>query len=208
MRRWLASATIALGLAAVTTIPAAAKDTYALFGPLEVQILGAGGDIRQFTAMSSDDRIAATMLVAQLDHAIQGEGRAVGAPSTDLPHYRIGVSHLGLSYPTMPWSLVRDPSFAYYPGGDGPSYLYVEFGGRGTGLERRTIRPSPEVASMLERHLAGLSPISGSEPAAGAGDGSWGLIVGALLLAIVVAMLAEDRRRWRLHKEGAPAKGT
>lgn len=191
---------LALGLAVVTVIPAAAKDTYALFGPLEIQIGGADGDLRQFMALSADDRRAAAVLVTQLADAIQGRGQTVDTTAPALPHYRISVSHMGLNYPTMPWSRTSDTSFMYYPGGDGRSLLVAEFSRGGGMLEARSIQPSAEVAAMIQRHLQGLAPISSGTSAANEGNVPWGIAVGAALLAIVTAMLAEDRRRWRLSR--------
>ena len=208
MRRWLAGATIALGLAGVTAIPAAAKDTYPFFGPLGIQIVGADGDIRQFLALSAEDRSGAATLVRQLTNAFQGEGNPVDTNLPALPHYRIGVSHLGLNAPTMPWSRASQTTFFYYPGGDGPSVLVAEFSQDNDALQARSIQTPPDVAALIQRHLVGLAPLAGGEPAKLPEEIPWSILAGAALLAIIIAILAEDRRRWRLHKEGAPAKGT
>lgn len=208
MRRWLASATIALGLAALTAIPAVAKDTYPFFGPLGIQIVGADGDIRQFLALSSEDRSGAATLVHELSNAFQGNGHPVDANLPASPHYRIGVSHLGLNAPTMPWSRASRTMFVYYPGGDGRSVLVAEFSQSDDSVQARSVEISPDVAALIQRHLSGLAPLTGGEPARTPEEIPWSILAGGVLLAIVVAMLAEDRRRWRLHKEGAPAKGT
>jgi hypothetical protein len=208
VRRFVASAVLALALAVATLIPAAAKDTYALFGPLEVQIAGADGDLRQFMALSADDRRAAAALVAQLAGAIQGGGQAIDPTPPPLPHYWIGVSHMGLNYPTMPWSSTPHTRFVYYPGGDGKSFLVAEFSQPDGVVEARSIQPSPDVAAMIQRHLEGLAPIDSEGPAMNGGTTPWAIALGAVLLLIVTAMLAEDRRRWRRGGNGAPAKGT
>jgi hypothetical protein len=208
VRRFFASALLAFALAAVAFIPAAAKDTYALFGPLEVQIAGADGDLRQFLALSADDRRAAAALVAQLASAMRGGGQTIDTTPPPLPHYWIGVSHMGLNYPTMPWSRTAHTSFVYYPGGDGKSFLVAEFSQPDGVLEARSIQPSPDVAAMIQRHLQGLAPISSEGPATNRGSTPWGIALGGVLLLIATAMLAEDRRRWRLGRNGAPAKGT
>jgi hypothetical protein len=184
VRRFVASAVLALALAVATLIPAAAKDTYALFGPLEVQITGADGDLRQFMALSAD------------------------TTPPPLPHYWIAVSHMGLTYPTMPWSSTPHTRFVYYPGGDGKSFLVAEFSQPDGVVEARSIQPSADVAAMIRRHLEGLAPIDSEGPATNGGTTPWAIALGAVLLLIVTAMLAEDRRRWRRGGNGAPAKGT
>ncbi len=47
---------LAIGLAGLTTVPAAASDISPFFGPLEVRIFGANGDLRDFIARSAEDR--------------------------------------------------------------------------------------------------------------------------------------------------------
>ena len=125
-----------------------------------------------------------------------------------LPHYRIGVSHLGLTYLTTPWARGSETSLIYFPGGRAASFLVVEFGQGRASLDQRWILPDPEVAALLQRHLLGLVPI-GLRPAARATPSApWSLPIGVLLLAGIGLWILEDRRRWSLReKKGAPERG-
>ena len=208
-RRCGSALLLAIGLAGLTAVPAAAKDTYAFFGPLEIRIFGANGDLRDFIALSAKDRRGATALVNEIAGAMQGPAQPMDAAAPALPHYRIGVSHLGLTYVTSPWARTSETSFIYYPGDAGSGYLIVEFSQGDAALQERWMQLSPEVAALLQGHLQGLSPI-GIEPAASsAATEPWGIAIGAILLAALSLMLVEDRRRWRLSEEGRSAgKGT
>jgi hypothetical protein len=197
-RRLAAGSLLAIGLASLTAVPAAAKDTYPFFGPFQIRIVGANGDIRDFIALSAEDRRGASLLVEQVMSAIRGaappppnESGAAG-----LPHYQIGVSHLGMTYDTTPWARLADPSFSYYPGGEGPTYLLVRFD-RGDAAQERWLIPSPAVAAMIDQHARGLAPIGTEAVAAGGGPGTWEIVLGAALLAGLTLLLIEDRRRWR-----------
>ena len=200
---------LALGLATMTAVPAAAKDTYAFYGPLEIRIVGANGAMRDFVALSSTDRRGASALVKELAGAMQAPALPNDGPAA-MPYYRIGVSHLGLTDVTMPWARLLDTSFIYSPGGDtSRTFLVVEFRQGDAALQQRWIEPSPEVASLLARHLQGLAAIGTETSAPTATTDPWGIAIGAMVLAVLSLMLLEDRRRWRLGGEGRSAgKGT
>ena len=200
---------MAIGLAGVTAVPAAAVDPHPSMAPLEVRILGANGELRDFLARSADDRRGAVALVNQIDGAINGPAQAIEEAAVMLPHYRIDVSQLGPTYVTAPWARLAETSFIYFPGGQAPSFMVVEFTRGQAALEQRWILPDPEVAALLERHLQGLRPI-GLEPAArGTTTAPWNIVLGALLLAAVGLRLLEDRGRWRLSEKGrSVGKGT
>jgi hypothetical protein len=199
---------LALGLATVTAVPAAAKDTYAFYGPLEVRIVGANGAMRDFVALSTADRRGASALVNQLAGAMRGPALPIeGPPAT--PYYRIGVSHLGLTYATMPWARLSDASFIYYPGDASHTFLMVEFHQGDAALQQRRLTPSPDVATLLGRHLQGLSPIGMEGSANSTTTDPWELEIGAMVLAVFTLILVEDRQRWRPGKGGRSAgKGT
>ncbi|HVS06171.1 MAG TPA: hypothetical protein VHK65_08385 [Candidatus Dormibacteraeota bacterium] len=201
---------MAIGLAGLAAVPAAASDTYPASGPLEIRIFGANGEVRDFLPRSAEDRRGAIALVSQIRGAIQGQAQPIEEAAVMLPHYRIGVSHLGLTYVTSPWSRTSETSLIYFPGGHAPSFLVVEFGHGGASLDQQWILPDPEVAALLQRHLRGLVPIGLSGPAArDTARGSWSTGIGVLLLAGIMLRLFEDRRRWtrREKKEGAPERG-
>jgi len=101
---------LGLGLADLTAVPAAAKDTYAFYGPLEIRIVGANGELKDFVALSTADRRGTSALVEELAVAMQGPALPIDGPPAR-PHYRIDVSHLGLSYVTTPWARLSDTSF-------------------------------------------------------------------------------------------------
>jgi hypothetical protein len=126
-----------------------------------------------------------------------------------MPYYRIGVSHLGLTFVTMPWARLSDTSFIYSQGDASSTFLMVEFRQGDAALQQRWIEPSPEVASLLARHVQGLSAIGTETFAASTTTDPWGIAIGAMVLAAVSLMLVEDRRRWRLGGDGRSAgKGT
>jgi len=192
----------------MTALPAAAKDTYAFYGPLDIRIVGANGAMRDFVALSSVDRRGASALVKELAGAMQGPALPSDGPPA-LPYYRIGVSHLGLTDVTMPWAFVSGTSFIYSPGDASRTFLTVEFRQGDAVWQQRWIEPSPEVTSLLTRHLQGLSPIGTEASPAQTATDPWGIAIGAMLLAVLSLMLVEDRRRWRLGGEGRSAgKGT
>jgi hypothetical protein len=197
-RRLAASSLLAIGLASLTAAPAAAKDTYPFFGPLEIRIVGANGDLRDFIALSAEDRRGANLLVAQVTTAMNEASQPVESAAAGLPHYQIGVSHLGMTYVTTPWARMTETSFSYYPGGEGPTYLLLRFTRGNAAAEEHWVIPSPAVAAMIDQHARGLAPIGAeTAAAAGGGSGNWGIAVGAALLAGFTLVLIEDRRRWR-----------
>ena len=192
----------------MTAVPAAAKDTYAFYGPLEIRIVGANGAMTDFVALSTADRRGASALVKELAGAIQRPALPSDGPRA-MPYYRIGVSHLGLTSVTMPWARLSDTSFIYSPGDASRSFLLVEFRQGDAALQQRWIEPSTEVASLLARHLHGLTAIGTQTPAHTATTDPWGIAIGAMVLAVLGLMLVEDRRRWRRGGEGRSAgKGT
>ncbi len=200
---------MAIGLAGLTAVPAGASDTNLHRGPLEIRIFGANGAARDFLARSAEDRLGADALINQIDGAIQGAAQPIDEAAVMLPHYRIEMSHLGTTYVTSPWARLSQTSFIYFPGGQAPSFMVVEFAQGHAALEQRWILPAPKVAALLERHLQGLRPI-GLEPAAqSTTTAPWNIAVGAMLLAAIGLRLFEDRRRWQLSEAGRSAgKGT
>ena len=200
---------LAVGLLWLAALPAAASAIDPYQGPLEIRIFGANGVARDFIARSPEDRRGAVALVNQIDGAIQGPTQAIEESAVMLPHYRIGVSHLGPTYVTTPWARLSETSFIYFPGLQANNFMVVEFTQGRAALEQRWILPAPEVAALLERHLLGLPPI-GSEVSSEAADSPpWGMAIGVVLLAALGAMLVEDRRRWPVSaKKRSAGKGT
>ena len=180
----------------------AAKDTYPFYGPLEVRIVGANGEMRAFIALSREDTQGASALVKQVTSAMQGPAGPIEEAAPTLPHYRIGISHMAVSYPTRPWARMPETDFIYYPGDDGVSFLMVAYGRNDATLQQRWIAPAPTVSAMIQRHLKGLAPIGSGVPSvAGATTPPWELIIGAALLAGLSVLFVEDRRRWRLDRK-------
>ena len=210
MRRLAAATLLCIGSLGLTASQAAAKDIYPFYGPLEVRIVGANGDVRAFIALSREDTQGAAELVNQITGAMNWPAEPIEEAATTLPHYRIGISHLAMNYPTMPWARMSETDFIYYPGGDGASFLMVEFSQGDATLQERWLEPAPLVSAMIQRHLKGLAPIgSGAAETEGAATPPWGLIVGAALLAGLSILFVEDRRRWELGEDGRSAgKGT
>ena len=201
---------VCIGSLALTTRPVAAKDIYPFYGPLEIRIVGAHGEARAFIALAPEDTHGASELVKQITGAMQGPAQPIEEAAATLPHYRIGISHMAVSYPTMPWAQRSETTFIYYPGGDGASFLMVEFSQSDTALQERWVEPAPAVTAMIQRHLKGLAPIgSGAPEVEGASTPPWRLIVGAVLMTGLSILFIEDRRRWRLGADRRSAgKGT
>jgi hypothetical protein len=195
-------------LAAASGLPAAAKDTYPFFGPLEIRITGANGALREFIALSRDDTTGASALVKQIVGAMQAQAAPTVQASSTLPHYRIDLSHLAMTPVTLPWARRSETRFIYYPGEAGSArFLMVEFSSDTTGLQDRWIVPSSQVAAMLDRHLQGLPPMGGDLVApAEFSTSSWGVTVAALVLIGLTLLLIEDRRRWRSSGERSAGK--
>jgi hypothetical protein len=207
-RRCGCAALLAIGLAGLTAVPAGAGDDSPFFGPLEVRIFGANGDLRDFVARSADDRRGATALVDQIAGAIQGPAQPIEEAAIMLPHYRIGVSHLALTYVTTPWARISETSFIYFPSEQGVSFLVVAFARGDASVEQRWIAPSPQVAALLERHLQSLPPIGMESAARGTAAEPWNIALGAMLLASLSLILLPDPRRWRLiEKRRSAGKG-
>jgi len=198
---------MAIGLAGLAAVSAAASNSYPSSGPLEIRIFGANGDVRDFLARSAEDRRGAIALVNQIAGAIQGQAQPIEEAAVMLPHYRIGVSHLGLTYLTTPWARGSETSLIYFPGGQGASFLVVEFGQGRAALDQRWILPDPEVAALLQRHVQGLVPI-GLQPASRITATAPWTVLGVLLLAGISLRLFDDRRRWGVRgRKGAPERG-
>src|SRR5260370_42453548 len=123
-----------------------------------MRIVGAKGAMRDFVGLSTADRRGASALIKEPAGAMQGPALPSDGPPA-MPYYRIGVSHLGLTCVTMPWARLSDTSFIYSPGDASSTFLMVEFRQVDAALQQRWIQPSPEVASLLARHLQGLSAI-------------------------------------------------
>jgi hypothetical protein len=203
-----AATLLALGFATMTAVPAAAKDTYAFYGPLEIRIVGANGAMRDFVALSTADRSGASALVKELAAAMQGPALPIERPPAT-PYYRIGVSHLGLTDVTMPWARLSDTSFSYYAGDVSHTFLMVEFRQGDTALQQRRLTPSPEVARLLGQHIQGMSPIGIEGSANPTTTDPWEFEIGAMVLAVLSLMVVEDRQRRRPGRRGRSAgKGT
>ncbi len=208
---------LAVGFGWLTALPAAASAIDPYQGPLEIRIFGANGVARDFIARSPEDRRGAVALVNQIDGAIQGPTQAIEESAVMLPHYRIGVSHVGPTYVTTPWARLSETSFIYFPGLQANNFMVVEFTQGRAALEQRWILPAPEVAALLERHLLGLPPI-GSEVSSEAADSPpWGMAIGVVLVAApgrdarrgppAVAGFCEEKERRKGDVTGAPNGG-
>ena len=206
-RRWGGAALVAIGLSGLTAVPAAATNTYPYSGPLEIRIFGANGALRDFVARSAADRLGATALLGQVTGALQGPAQPIEDAAATFPHYRIGVSRLGPTYVTNPWARTSETSFIYYPGRQGTSFLVIQFNQGNAALQQRWILASPEVASLLQRHLQGLPPIGLAPASRATVSEPWGMAVGVLLLTGFGLMLFEDRRRLIRQRRSA-GKGT
>lgn len=190
-------------LAAVSALPAGAKDTYPFFGPLEIRITGVNGALREFIALSADDTSGANALVKQIAGAMEAPAVPIQQASSTLPHYRIDLSHLAMTPVTLPWASRAGTRFIYHLGAAGSArFLMVEFSSDSAGLQDRWIVPSSQVSAMLDRHLEGLPPMGADlvAPPQFAGS-SWGLVVAALVLVGLTLLLMEDRRRWRSSRK-------
>lgn len=187
---------MAIGLAALTAVPAAAGVRSPASGPLEIRIFGANGAVHDFVARSASDRHGALALVNQIGAAIEGPAQAIEESAVMLPHYRIDVSQLGPAYVTSPWNRVLETSFIYFPGGPEHSFMVVEFMNGHAALEQRWILPDPDVAALLDRHLGGLAPIGLEPPARGTAAPSWNFALGVVLLA-AIGLAARRKERWK-----------
>jgi hypothetical protein len=195
-RRFGSAILLPLAYAALTAVPAVAADTNPVSGPLEVRIFGAKGAVRDFIVASAQDRHAATALVGQVAGVLQGPSQPIEDAAATFPHYQIGLSRLGPTFVTDPWVRTSETRFIYYPGPQDTSFLVIQFSRGAAALEQRWVLASPEVTSLVQRHLRGLVPI-GDRPASGAAASEpWGLAFGALLLGGFGALLFEDRRRF------------
>ena len=192
--RCIASALLAVSLVGLSSLTALAAHPASPSGPLEIRIVGANG-LRDFIALSPEDRRGATALLNQVAGAMDGPAQPIEEAAATLPHYRIVVRRLGPSYFVNPWPRPTETSFIYYPGGEGTSFLMVEFSQSDAALEQRWMLPSPEVSALLERHLQGLPPIGSELPHETNRAAPWGMAIGVVLLAALGALLVEDRRR-------------
>jgi len=192
--RCIASALLAVSLVGLSSLTALAAHPASPSGPLEIRIVGANG-LRDFIALSPEDRRGATALLNQVAGAMDGPAQPIEEAAATLPHYRIVVRRLGPSYFVNPWPRPTETSFIYYPGGEGTSFLMVEFSQSDAALEQRWMLPSPEVSALLERHLQGLPPIGSEVPHETNRAAPWGMAIGVVLLAALGALLVEDRRR-------------
>ena len=84
----------------------------------------------------------------------------------------------------------------------------VEFRQGDAALLQRRLTPSPDVATLLGRHLQGLSPIGMEGSANSTTSDPWELEIGAMVLAVFTLILVEDRQRRPGGKEeGALERG-
>lgn len=193
-RRFGSAILLTLGYVALRGVPAIAADTYPVSGPLEVRIFGAQGAVRDFIVVSAQDRHAARALVDQVTGALQGPSHPIEDAAATFPHYRIGLSRLGPTFVTDPWLRTSETRFIYYLGPQDTSFLVIQFSRGAAALEQRWILASPEVTSLLQRHLRGLMPIGLVPTTGGGGSEPWGMAFGALLLTSLGLLLFEDRR--------------
>ena len=194
-----------MGLSSLTALAAPPASPS---GTIEVRLIGANG-LRDFIAVSPEDRRGATALMNQVAGAMEGPAQPIEEASATLPHYRIVIRRLAPSYFMNPWPRPTQTSFIYYPGGVGTSFLMVEFSQGDAALEQRWMLPSPEVSALLGRHLKGLPPIGSALPDETNSAAPWGMAIGVVLLAALGALLIEDRRPWPLAaKKRSAGKGT
>jgi len=192
-----------------TALPAAARDTYFLSGPIEIRLVGAAGQARDFLVISPDDRRAASSLLQQVrDHGMQPPAEPIAEMAWSLPHYQLGIGQLGYNDGVI-WPRLPETTFIYYPGGTGQSFLMLDSKGRNLETDGWWVATSPDVAAMLQRHVGGLAPIGTVDvlPQTSA-TFPWGLVVGAIVLSGLSMILVEDRRRWRGKVRSADPKGT
>jgi hypothetical protein len=195
-------------MALLTAVPAVAKDSVRVSGPFEIRIFGANGEFRDFIARSADDGRGALALADQIAGAIRGPAQPIEEAAIMMPHYRIGISHLGPTYLATPWARTSETSVIYFPGAQESSFLVVEFTQRDAALEQRWISPTPEVAALLQRHLQGLLPIGTEQAGRRTATEPLSIVPGLLLLAGLSLMMFEDHRRWRLkEKRRSAGKG-
>jgi len=206
--RCIASSLLAVSLLGLSSLTALAAHPVSPSGPLEIRIVGANG-LRDFIALSPEDRRGATALLNQVAGAMEGPAQPIEEAAATLPHYRIVVRRLAPSYVMNPWPRPTETSFIYYPGGEGTSFLMVEFSQGDAALEQRWMLPSPEVSALLDRHLLGLPPIGSEVSNEATSAVPWGMAIGVVVLAALGAILFEDRRRWPLAaKTRSAGKGT
>jgi hypothetical protein len=207
----VAAIPVAIGLSSLASLPASARDYFG--GPLEIRIIGAGDEIRDFMAVSSEDRLAASELLRQIGGAMHGPAHFIEEAAATLPHYRIALTQTAVGSFATYWPRTPGMSFIYYPGGAGASFLMVEYSEGNSALQDRWIDPSPEVQALLQRHLHGLSPIglplaSAAAAETGTTTAPWGIAIGAVLLAAFASILLEDRRRWQASVKRSAGRGT
>ena len=206
--RCIASSLLAVSLVRLASLSALAAPPASPSGSIEIRLIGANG-LRDFIALSPEDRRGATALMNQVAGAMEGPAQPIEEAAATLPHYRIVVRRLAPSYFVNPWPRPTQTSFIYYPGGVGTSFLMVAFSQSDATLEQRWMLPSTEVSALLERHLKGLPPIASELPDATNSAAPWGMAIGVILLAALGALLLEDRRRWPLAAQKRSAgKGT
>jgi hypothetical protein len=197
---------------AAMALPAAARDSYSLSGPIEIRLVGAAGQARDFLVVSSEDGRAASSLLEQVRaHGLQPPAEPIAEMAWSLPHYQLGIGQLGPNNGVI-WPRLPETTFVYYPGGAGKSFLMLDSHGRNLQTDGWWLETSPDVAAMLQRHLGGLAPIGsavGVVPTSPASPTSpWGLVLGGTVLSGLSLMLIEDRRRWRAKVRSADPKGT
>jgi len=192
-----------------TALPAAARDTYSLSGPIEIRLVGAAGQARDFLVVSSEDRRAASSLLQQVRvHGLQPPAEPIAEMAWSLPHYRLGIGQLGYNDGVV-WPRLPETTFVYYPGGAGKSFLMLDSNGRSLETDGWWLETSPDVAAMLQRHVDGLAPIGSVAVVTPTSSTSpWGLVVGGIVLSGLSLILIEDRRRWRWKMRSADPKGT
>jgi hypothetical protein len=189
--RFAAASIFAVALLALSAAPAAARET--LDGPIVIQIVGANGQVRDFLAESAQDDRAVLALIQKLSGNLKPPADAIAQAAFSLPHYEIGIGQFAYVTVMRP---VPATTLIYYPGGEGQSFLMLESGGRNAS-DGSWFEPTPEIASLLQRHLQGLPPIGAPGAGGPATTPPWELIAGSMVLATLALILWEDRRRWR-----------
>ena len=181
----------ALGLLAGLPTTGLARDNYVLTGQIEIRIVGANGQARDFLAISPTDRQGASTLIDWLASAPSSERTGTDLLA-GLPHYRLGIGRLGYGGGTTVWPRLPETTLAYYVGDSHHAFAVLD------GAQFRAdsaVELPADVTAMIDGHLDGLPPLN-AEIGSGVSTAPWGMVLGAFLLALLVVVVWEDRRRW------------
>lgn len=212
MPRWarvgLASVFAAMLLSA-TVIPAAARESYWLANPIEIRMVGAEGQARDFVVVSPQDRKAAAALLTQLSQDLQAPAEPITETATTRPHYRIGLERRRMTFVPV-WPNVPPTNLVYYDGGSASSFLMLDSPAHNEANDGWWVQPLPEVSALLHRHLQGLPPMAASPASVETPTPPWEIGLATVILSGLILALLEDRRQWSgARKRGsASPKGT